>query len=418
MLSGGLTLSPFSAPSRVETTDPIDFTATTGEHERGTTHRLPDVSVISEWPHGSLVENLAVKHDGHLIVTVYSTNEIYEINPQPTKSSRHLLTTLPYGPTGIAELEFNHFYINVGLIGKQNTWSIYSLSLQHGNTLNVSIKKLVDLDSALYLNGLCVLSYEHGTLLSVDSILGHIYKINIRTKQVELWYENDLLKHRTRDVLVPGVNGIRHCSIDNSIYLTNTDRALLLRLPINPFDYRPKGQLETIVRNLVCDDFSIDRVGTIYATTHAHNSLVRLTLIQNGEYLREDIANIVDGFAGATSCAFGRTYQDRTSLYITTTGGNIQSNQRGLASHTRTINAVNNPSAVSPTAKLLKLDVGMTTGLSEPPKRILVACSSHVRGIYLSEFAEPYNILRKKFGGKEGIEFIVASPKGGSVSLI
>jgi hypothetical protein len=69
------------------------------------------------------------------------------------------------------------------------------------------------------------------------------------------------------------------------------------------------------------------------------------------------------------------------------------------------------------TAKLLKLDVGITTGLYEPPKRILVVCSSHSRGIYLSEFAEPFNILRKRFGGKEGIEFILASPKGGSVSL-
>jgi hypothetical protein len=64
----------------------------------------------------------------------------------------------------------------------------------------------------------------------------------------------------------------------------------------------------------------------------------------------------------------------------------------------------------------LRLDVGITTGLYEPPKRILVVCSSHSRGLYLSEFAEPYNILRKQFGGKEGIEFVVTSPKGGSVS--
>jgi len=64
----------------------------------------------------------------------------------------------------------------------------------------------------------------------------------------------------------------------------------------------------------------------------------------------------------------------------------------------------------------LRLDVGITTGLYEPPKRILVVCSSHSRGLYLSEFAEPYNVLRKQFDGKEGIEFVVTSPKGGSVS--
>lgn len=69
------------------------------------------------------------------------------------------------------------------------------------------------------------------------------------------------------------------------------------------------------------------------------------------------------------------------------------------------------------TGKLLKLDIGVTTGLYEPPTRILVVCSSHARGVYLSEFAEPFNILRKKFGGKERLEFVIASPKGGSVSL-
>ncbi len=69
------------------------------------------------------------------------------------------------------------------------------------------------------------------------------------------------------------------------------------------------------------------------------------------------------------------------------------------------------------TAKLLKLDVGVTTGLYEPPKRILVICSSYSRGIYLSEFAEPYNILQKQFGKNEGIEFIIASPKGGSIPI-
>jgi hypothetical protein len=106
------------------------------------------------------------------------------------------------------------------------------------------------------------------------------------------------------------------------------------------------------------------------------------------------------------------------SLYITTTGGIVHTHSKESQVFSTPLSASNNTSMPSSTAKLLKLDVGVTTGLYEPPKRILVVCSSHSRGIYLSEFAEPYNILRKKFGGKEGIEFIIASPKGGSVSFI
>jgi hypothetical protein len=111
---------------------------------------------------------------------------------------------------------------------------------------------------------------------------------------------------------MPGINGIRRCFVDNYLYLTNTDRAMILRLAIDRFDYRPKGQLEVIVQNIVCDDFSIDRIGAIYVTTHVHNSLIRLTPVKDGEYLREEIATLADGLAGVTSCVFGRTYQDRT----------------------------------------------------------------------------------------------------------
>ena len=81
-------------------------------------------------------------------------------------------------------------------------------------------------------------------------------------------------------------------------------------------------------------------------------------------------------------------------------------------------NSTSTTRAIMPsTGKLLKLEIGVTTGLYEPPARVLVVCSSHARGVYLSEFAEPFNILRKKFGGKERVEFVIASPKGGSVCI-
>ncbi|CAF1643829.1 unnamed protein product [Adineta ricciae] len=311
MISSGITLSTL-ATALQPTADAVDLSSTSGEHERGILHRLPGMTLIAEWPQGSFVENLVAKHDGHLLVTVHSSNEIYEVNPNLSRANRTLVATFPAGPTGITELSFNHFYVNVGTIGERNTWNICSLTIHPGLTPTTAIKQVVNVDSALFLNGLCVLSYEHGTLLSVDSMLGKIFKINVHTKHVELWYENDLLKNRSHTVLMPGINGIRRCSVDGYLYLTNTDRALIFRLAVDPFDYRPRGQLETIVRNIVCDDFTVDCMGTIYATTHVHNSLMRLTPVKDGEYLKEEIGTLADGLAGATSCVFGRTYHDRT----------------------------------------------------------------------------------------------------------
>jgi hypothetical protein len=166
----------------------------------------------------------------------------------------------------------------------------------------------------LSLNGRCVLSYEHGTLLSVDSMLEQIFKANVHTKQVEVWYINDLLKKQSQELLTPGINGIRRSAMDHYLYLSNTDRTMMFRLAIDPFDYRLKGQLETIVKNIICDDFTIDRMRGIYATTHVQNSLMRLTTVKDGGDMREELRMLVDGLAGVTSCVFGRTYEDRTEF--------------------------------------------------------------------------------------------------------
>ena len=191
---------------------------------------------------------------------------------------------------------FSLFLIGLSLMDQRNTWTIYRLRLHHGTA---SFKHLVDIEPVLSLNGRCVLSYEHGTLLSVDSMLEQIFKANVHTKQVEVWYINDLL--------TSGINGIRRSAMDHYLYLSNTDRAMMFRLAIDPFDYRLKGQLETIVKN-------IDRMGAIYATTHVQNSLMRLTPVKDGGDMREELRMSVDGLAGATSCVFGRTYQDRTEF--------------------------------------------------------------------------------------------------------
>jgi hypothetical protein len=103
-------------------------------------------------------------------------------------------------------------------------------------------------------------------------------------------------------------------------------------------------------------------------------------------------------------------FESTVSLYITTTGG---VEQRPLIDSVKLLT----DKKLSPlTSKLLHLNIGVTTGLYEPATRILVACSNHPRALHLGQFAEFYNILRKKLGGKERIEFVIASPKGGAVS--
>ena len=55
------------------------------------------------------------------------------------------------------------------------------------------------MEPVLSLNGRCVLTYEHGTLLSVDSMLEQIFEADAHTKQAGVSYIVDLL--------TPGING-------------------------------------------------------------------------------------------------------------------------------------------------------------------------------------------------------------------
>ena len=57
--------------------------------------------------------------------------------------------------------------------------------------------------------------------------------------------------------------------------------------------------------------------GRLYISTHPAHSVLRLA--QDGA--RFTIAGPEDGAVGSTSCAFGRGSNDKTALYVTTSGG-------------------------------------------------------------------------------------------------
>ena len=55
----------------------------------------------------------------------------------------------------------------------------------------------------------------------------------------------------------------------------------------------------------------------MYITTHVAQTVLRL----DADGTRTTIAGPGEGAVGSTACAFGRTPQDRLSVYVTTNGG-------------------------------------------------------------------------------------------------
>jgi sugar lactone lactonase YvrE len=309
-------------------------------HEEGSDDFLP-VTTIQAFPVNTFIENIAVRRTGQLLLTVHNKGELIQLDPN-SEAAPSLVHVFPAGVLGIVEVQDDIFYISCGTIGEKGSWAVYKVDMsafvadEPGKAAQIS--KHVDVPDALFLNGSALLDYSSGTILLADSILGAIYSVDVHSATIKLWLQHEALGKVTDNPIMPGVNGIKFHN--GYLYLSNSDARKFLRASVTSTG-DATGVVEVVEENLNVDDFCFDSEGSAYLATHIFQSLVKLR--SNG--LRTRLAGGPEDtiVAGTTAAAFGRTFQDRTVLYVTTTGG------------------MSNPIAgkVEP-GRVLKLDVGHT----------------------------------------------------------
>ncbi len=270
-------------------------------------HRQPPYSLVpckmmKRWPVGTFIENLCVLRDGSIVVAVHSAQTLEHVQLDGTST---VLAKMPLPATGLAAAD-EGIYACGGTIGTPTgyVWHI---------GLDGSVREWLRIEEAIFLNGLTPL--RPGTALTVDSLLGAIYEIDLKDRTARRWFQHEQLTKCSDEPMLPGVNGIK--VFGGKVFVTNTDRALILEIPINADG--SAGVIKVIADGLRGDDMAFDARGNLYVTTHIHNSLVRLS--PTGE--RIAIAGPEQGMPGSTSCAFGRRAVDQDQLYVTTTGGLI-----------------------------------------------------------------------------------------------
>lgn len=312
-------------------------------HEEGRDDFLP-VTTVHAFPVNTFIENIAVRRSGQLLLTIHNKGELIQLDPN-SEAAPCSVHVFPTGVCGIVEMQDDVFYISCGTIGEKGSWAVYKVDMSlfvadaAGNIQTpAKISKHVDVPDALFLNGSALLNGESGTILLADSIIGAIFSVDVHAATSKLWLQHEALCKVTDNPMMPGVNGIKF--YNGYLYFSNTDARKFLRGSVTSTG-EATGIIEVIEENLNVDDFCFDSEGSAYLTTHVFQSLVKLR--SNG--LRTRLAGGPEDtiVAGTTAAAFGRTPQDRTVLYVTTTGG------------------MSNPVAgkVEP-GRVLKLDVGHT----------------------------------------------------------
>ena len=259
-------------------------------------HAVP-TETVAEWAAGTVPGDLAPAEDDGWLVTLPGECRIEHVHAD---GGRETVAEFPRPPAAIVSDKYGTFVV----IGRPGTsgWELVQLG-------SGPVCALADLVSA---RGM---ARAGDALLITDPLRGQVLKTDPAGGSSSVWLSHELLTKADPATALPGVNGV--AVHDDWVYLTNTERALLLRCPLDCPD--PAARLEVVAERLVAGDLDVAPDGQVYLAANRHDSVLRLDTYG----YREDIAGRAQGLAGPTAVAVDP--RDPAKLYATTTGSGTTS---------------------------------------------------------------------------------------------
>lgn len=266
---------------------------------------------IYDFGKGTWVENLAVRSNGQILVTLLTAPEVHQVDP--VQKSATLVHTFPsaLGCIGITELGSDIFYVAVGNLSTKTftaptgTFSVWKIDM---NQNPATVSKVADFPQVNSFNGM---TPHNGLLLIADSGAGAVWSLNVNNGQTMKVIADPLMAPTASPPT--GVNGIK--VRNNFLYFTNSNQAIWAKIPING-DGTPAGSSTIEIPNFTAtDDFQFDYIGD---PVFAGNNKLRARSVLGGAVVPVSTDALL---SGSTACKFGRTWSDWPSLYVSTNGG-------------------------------------------------------------------------------------------------
>ncbi|KAJ9136872.1 hypothetical protein NKR23_g9446 [Pleurostoma richardsiae] len=294
------------------------------------------VRTVFEFPNDTYVENIAVRPNGQVLVTVLTAPRLFLVDPlQPGRAVLVHTFASALGVSGIAEYEpdvyaciTGNFSFSTGDVGA-GSWAIWSIdlrgvALRPDGTLSAPPRtsQIAAVPPARFLNGISLLKAKDKTLLVGDVNGGAIFHVDIKTGDFRVAINNTYTQVAPASPFPPaGVDGVHVC--EDALYFTNIGKSIFVKVPISE-DGTAAGPFTTVAHTLSrldeYDDFTFDCDGNAFLVTGRGNSV---EIISPGGRREVIIAGNLNSTAIAepTSAAFGRGLLDRNVLYVTTAGG-------------------------------------------------------------------------------------------------
>lgn len=287
----------------------------------------PPHRLIHQFPKGVWIENIAVRRNGNLLLTTLTPNaSLYQvINPASKNPSTELLFTTKSVNSflGISELCRDRFAILGGnhtpTAGLPGQWSVWTVDFTSRRSKSPQLAET--LPDAVLLNGASSVPGFPNLILAADSTRGVVFRVNMITHMIDITQDLPEMKPRNGTALPIGINGLRMRG--NHLYFTNSATHTFYRIRVNKNGTTTIGaKVETVnvIDASFADDFAFGPglEPTAWVVTNYNDSIVAVR--SNGQ--AQEFAGGVGSpiIPSDTSCRFGRTLADRSTLYVTTAG--------------------------------------------------------------------------------------------------
>lgn len=287
--------------------------------------------ILQEFPEPTWIENIAVRHNGALLLTILSPNaSLYQLShPASKRPCLSLVHTFDEVTSllGIAETSPDVFAIvgaNFSAEGNPVNGTTVTFSVDF-NKHKPIVKTITSIPEASLPNGLTPLPHHPTTVLIADSVQGLIWRVDTLTGKYDVAMQTPEMAFPPGASTPIGINGIHFFQGD--LYFDNGILSTMYRVKVTPTgSIAPHAAVETVavLDAEFLDDFSFAADGTIYVETNKDNRVIAVRPDGEGGY-GEGV--VVEGeatsplLAGDTASAFGRTKADREVLYVVTSGG-------------------------------------------------------------------------------------------------
>ena len=281
---------------------------------------------VAEFPEQFFLENIAVRRDGSILVTVLNRKELWyvpalgaDLPVEPI-----LAHTFEHTVMGIVETEPDIFYVCTVAIA-----TIERIDLRHwtpGAPMDTTRVLTFD-QSGAFLNGCCLIAPR--IILIADSVAGLIWRVDLSddglAATARVWLQHDSMAWDPNNPLnpQPGVNGVRFAERTDFLYYTSTTRKLFMRVAVDPVTHEPASEPEFVAGGTMADDFCIDEdAGVAYVTTHRENTIDRVALRPDASRVIVAGEPFTEQLIGPSSAAWGRGPTDYGRVaYVSSDGG-------------------------------------------------------------------------------------------------